>query len=111
MILQVYFSQAVPITVSVDNRKELHLLEDIVFVPYICSELFCNESPDDIYQEAPIIVVVNDSMFTSHTCSLYIQQLLVLLARHKAIQWQRDIVYVSYRQSFFIDRHGLLKQL
>ena len=108
---RVYFSNDFPIAISLDKRIKLALLPDISFVPYICSELFFNEGPNDIYGESPIILVVNDSMFLGNWCVLYIQELLVLLARYKAIQWQRDIVYVSYGQSLFIDKHGLLKKI
>jgi hypothetical protein len=111
LMYQVYFSQAPVVEISSCERIKLFLSEGVDFIPYICSELFCNESPDDIYRDTPIMVLVNDSFFISSVCSLYIQQLLVLLARSKAIQWQRDIVYVSYAQSLFIDKFGGLRNI
>ena len=108
---QLYFSQRSPVTISCDERIKLSLSESLEFVPYICSELFFNELPDDAYGDIPIIAIINDSLFLGSTYSLYIQKLLVLLARYKAIQWQRDIVYVSYAQSLFIDKYGNTKNI
>jgi hypothetical protein len=101
-----YFNERQPITVSCDKRKKFLLSKDISFVPYVCSELFFNEFSDDEYKEEPIIAIVNDLLFVP-----YIQKILVLLARFKAIYWQRDIVYVSYTESLFIDRSGKCKQI
>lgn len=108
---RMYFNEASSITTSSIKRKSLKLLDKRVFVPYICSELFFNETPDDDYDNAPIIVIVNDSLFISNMYSSYIAKLLVLLAQFKAIQWQRDIVYVSYTQSLFIDKRGIYHQM
>lgn len=111
LINQIYFNQGAVVTISSCQRRSLSLLENVQFVPYICSELFCNELPDDKYQGVPIIVIVNDALFMGSFWSLYIQQLLVLLAKVKAIQWQRDIVYVSYVESLFIDKQGRVKNI
>jgi hypothetical protein len=92
--------------VSSCERVQLALLENVIFIPYICSELFFNELPDDCCKNDPIIAVINDLLFPT-----YMQKLLVLLARFKAIQWQRDIVYVSYTQSLFIDQWGRCKEI
>lgn len=108
---QVYFSKDAPIALSSDERIKFAFLQDIAFVPYICSELFFNELPDHTHGDSPIIAVINDSMFLGDWCVSYIQKLLVLLARYKAIQWQRDIVYVSYSQSLFIDKYGLSRHI
>jgi apolipoprotein N-acyltransferase len=102
----IYFSERQPIAVSCNERKKLLLLQESAFVPYICSELFFNELSDDEYATEPIIVIVNDLLFVEYT-----QKLLVLLARIKAIQWQREIVYVSYTQSVFIDKNGLIQPM
>lgn len=101
----IYFSEKKPITVSCCERIQLALLKDMSFVPYICSELFFSELPDDCSKES-IIVIVNDLLFAT-----YIQKILVLLARLKAIQWQRNIIYVSYAYSLFIDDCGGCKQV
>jgi hypothetical protein len=101
----IYFSEKKPITVSSCKRTSLALLKNINFVPYICSELFFNELPDD-YSKEPIIAIANDLLFAP-----YIQKLLVLLARFKAIQWQRNIIYVSYAHSLFIDDCGGCREI
>ena len=106
LMQQLYFSQSSPITISSCKRSTLVLSENFECVPYICSELFFNEWPDDQYNNVPIIAVVNDSLFLNSCYCLYIQKLLVFLACYKAIQWQRDIVYVSYAQSLFITKYG-----
>jgi len=111
LMRQIYFNQSVPIAISFDERMVLPLLHNRDFVPYICSELFFNEFPDDDYKDVAIIVIVNDSLFLSSYWSLYIQKLLVLLARYKAVYWQRDIVYVSYAQSLFIDKNGMVQNI
>ncbi len=111
MLLKMYFNHGPLITISACERIKLSLLEQDSFIPYICSELFFNELPDDIHRNEPIIAVVNDSLFVGSVWSLYVQKLLILLARFKALQWQRDIVYVSYAQSLFIDTHGLLQKM
>jgi len=104
-----YFSTSPPIEVCDCPRKKL-ILDNDVFIPYICSEFFFNERADE-YAEVPLIVVVNDSLFTSSIYSLYISRLLILLARFKAIQWQRDIVYISYTESLFIDKKGNYREV
>lgn len=103
----IYFKDMPCITPSCSNRKLLNLGDGYVFVPYICSELFFNEYPDDCYKNRPIIAIINDVLFTES----YMQKLLLLLARFKAIQWQRYIVYVAYGDSVFIDKRGEIKMM
>jgi len=87
------------------ERKKIDI-DSIKFVPYICSEFFFSEYPDDNFCDTPILVIVNDSVFLYRAHSRYICTLLHMLARLKAIQWRREIVYVSYSQSFYCDRDG-----
>ena len=102
----IYFKNGLSITRSCNDRIQLSIL-DTIFVPYICSELFFNELPDDNYGRAPIIAIVNDTLLLDS----YIQKLLVLLARLRAMQWQRDVVYVSYGRSVFIDISGVVTEI
>lgn len=106
LIQQIYFKDGISITRSQNDRIKLPI-EGIIFVPYICSELFFNELPDDNYGHVSIVAIVNDMLFLDS----YIQQLLLLLARLRAIQWQRNIVYVSYGRSLCINTHGLLQNV
>ncbi len=103
-IRSIYFSDGVCITSSRNERIGLPLVDNLIFIPYICSELFFNHVPDDCYQGMPIIVIINDTLLSNS----YLQELLVLLARFRAIEWQREIVYVSYDQALFINRCGLI---
>lgn len=104
---KIYFKDNVAVTRSCNERMPIELSDSISFIPYICSELFFNEYPDDCYPCTPIVAIVNDTLFADS----YMQELLLLLARFKAIQWQREIVYVSYAHSLFIDRSGMMKEI
>jgi apolipoprotein N-acyltransferase len=103
-IRNIYFSDGVCITPSRNERIGLPLVDNLIFIPYICSELFFNHVPDDCYQGMPIILIINDTLFSDS----YMQELLVLLARFRAIEWQREILYVSYGRSLFINKCGLI---
>jgi apolipoprotein N-acyltransferase len=104
---QLYFNEERnEVTTSTKQREVMDITGVASFVPYICSELFFNEYPDDIFYDKPILVLVNDSIFLQYVCSRYICMLLQLLTQLKAIQWQREIVYVSYSQSFYVNKYG-----
>lgn len=106
-IRSVYGNNSMMMTCSLDDRSMIDLGKGFVFVPYICSELFFNHVPIDIQGTCAIIAAVNDTWFADS----YIAQLLVMLARFKAILWQRDIVYVSYTQSLYINKQGVAYSL
>jgi len=64
---------------------------NLTVVPCICSELFfMNKEP--VGPKVPLLCIVNDSWFSKP----YFRQLLNLVARYKAQEWQRDIFYISY---------------
>jgi hypothetical protein len=107
VLRRIYRKDGITITRSDNDVIAMKLAQDILFVPYICSELFFNEKPHDEYAYMPIIAIVNDMWFLN----TYIQNLLLLLARTKAISWQHDIAYVSYTQSVFIDIQGVLREM
>jgi len=111
LLRRIYFNRSLPIALSSHERVKLSLSENVEFVPYICSELFFNELPDDTCTNTPIVVIVNDTLFVSSFFAAYIQKLLILLTRFKAVAWQREIVYVSYAQSLFIDKQGKIKEI
>jgi apolipoprotein N-acyltransferase len=99
---KIYFKDDISMTPSCNERKLLQISESVAFVPYICSELFFNEYPDDCYADQPIIAIINDTLLIDS----YMQDLLLLMAKCKAIQWQRDIVYVAYGACVFIDKQA-----
>ena len=107
----IYFNVDDQITVSFQPKQKITLTKDTDYVVYLCSELFFNENPDEMYQTLPIIVLVNDLLFSLYSRVHYIQKLLLLSARYKAIAWQREIMYVSYTYSFFINKQGICYSL
>jgi len=106
-----FFNDKQPIVVSSNIRNKIIIKDMIEFVPYLCSEFFFSEYPDDIFFDTPILVLVNDSIFLHYNCAHYICKLLQLLTQCKAIQWQREIVYISYSQSLFFGKTGNVIQL
>ena len=71
------------------------------FTPYICSELFFNEFPDDNHTTT-ILAATNDLW----CFNLYVAKLMYLNARLKAIMWQRDILYISFKYASYFDKYG-----
>jgi hypothetical protein len=110
-IRSIYFSKDSQVTQGQALRPQLIIGSCGTFVPYICSELFFNEKPDDQYDPVPIIVIVNDSMFLSSQGNGYMRKLLVLVARFKALMWKRDVVYASYGYGLLIDKSGGMRDL
>jgi apolipoprotein N-acyltransferase len=96
-----YFKKFPELTASQLKRPKLEINKHISVVPYICSELFFNEYPDDTYADTPILAISNDRWFTS-----YVNRLMYLNARLKAVQWQRPIIYVSFLYQVYIDTCG-----
>lgn len=100
-IKDLYFKTFPPMRTSKKKRPLFNVNQDFSFVPYICSELFFNEQPDDIYPNSLIIVVCNDRWFKG-----YFPTLMHCLARFKALYWQRPIVYISFYNQSFFDQYG-----
>lgn len=97
-----YFNNSSQVECSKNTRCCFSFSSDNKCVPYICSELFFNTWPDADTFSAPIIVMVNDRWCPA----VYIKRLLYNAARFKAIQWQRDIIYVSFYYAAWLDRYG-----
>ncbi len=102
IIHEMFFKTFPEIKPSTQSRPRFEITDSIAFIPYICSELFFNEQPDDIYPDTPILSVTNDRW----CINLNVADLMFLDAKIKAIQWQRDILYVSFKYAAFIDRYG-----
>jgi len=105
-IQNLYFSKVPATTISTKHRPQLPILNDVTFIPYICSELFFNEHPDDDYNTGTILEICNDMWFNTPYYPSYVPRLMHLIAQFKAIQWQRDILYVSFFHATYIDIHG-----
>lgn len=99
---QLFFKEFHEVTPSLIPRPRFEITERFSCTPYICSELFFNEYPDDTYPTTPILAVTND-LWCINT---YVTELMYLDARLKAIQWQRDILYVSFKYASYLDRYG-----
>lgn len=104
---KLYFSKMPQVDVSHNPRPLLPLLSNQSFVPYICSEILFNENPDDDYPDKPILSINNDDW----TIDPFVPKLMLLNAQFKAIQWQRDIVYVSYKHAHYLNKHGQRRPL
>lgn len=85
-------------------RTKFNIFSDQSFIPYICSELFFTQYPDDEYGHTTILALCGDA-WARHS---YIGTLMFLMARLRSIEWQRDIVYCSYRHAAFLTSRGTM---
>ncbi len=97
---KLYFQKSPPVCPSRKPRRSLKIPEISRFMPYICSELYCNSHPDD-HTKDTLLVTSNDSWFMSH-----FQKLMALAARFRAIQWYRPVLYISFHYAQFFDQFG-----
>ncbi len=107
LLRNLYFVKWPPFTPSSNPRELWHILPNVSLVPYICSEIFFNEEPDDHYMNYPILSLCNDRWVKLS----YVSNLMLRVAQFKAIQWQRDIVYLSFQYAGFITRSGVVYPL
>jgi hypothetical protein len=105
-IHDLYFKTVPAINPAKNKRPVLQIMKETAFIPYICSEIFFNEWPDDEYSSIPILAICNDIWVCSFAYFSYVKTLMYLAAKFKAIQWQRNIIYVSFSQAIFFDKHG-----
>lgn len=99
-----YHRDVPQVTPSDNPRVPFELLGGVNFVPYICSELFFNDKPDDTYPQSVIIALCNDHWSSAD----YVGRLMYLAARFKSIEWQRDIVYASYHYNGVLLKDGTI---
>ena len=85
------FFATMPEIVPSSNERPLMRLGTQFYVPYICSELFFNRLPDDIYPKVPIVALINDRW-----AQPYLQHLMYYGAIVQAYAWHRAILYCSY---------------
>ena len=105
-IRDLYFKTAPEISPARDKRPQLPIMKETALVPYICSELFFNEYSDDVYPDTPILAICNDIWFHPFYHLSYVQTLMYLVAKFKAIQWQRNVIYVAFSRAIFLDKYG-----
>lgn len=96
-----FFTDMPPIALADNPHPVITLAEEVKLVPYICSELFFNETADDAYITYPILALCNDRHYPP-----YIAKLMQLGACFKAVQWQRPIVYIAFVYQTYCDKYG-----
>lgn len=105
LIHDLYFQHR-PQVVPSHTMRPLWVVAGQPVVPYICSELFFTRHPDDHYAGVTIMALCNDLWAPAPA-----RYLMYLGARLRALEWQRDILYVSYYYAVFISKEGFVWQL
>lgn len=98
---QLYYKDKPFITPSCNKREPFTITSTITLIPYICSEIFFKDWPDDTTQ-VPILSLCNDTWIAVP----YIEHLMQLMHRFRALEWHRTILYVSYTNSYLYDAQG-----
>jgi predicted amidohydrolase len=94
-----YYTQRPPITRSTNTRNLFVVSQELQLVPYICSELFFNEQPDDAFPNQPVLALCNDTWVIPE----YVKKLMYTTAHFKALQWGRPVLYVAYEYAYYFD--------
>jgi apolipoprotein N-acyltransferase len=98
-----FFKQSDPICPSKGSRSSLMIDDGITLLPFICSELFCNNTPYDPLSSHPILAACNDWWFGL----AWFRQLMLMVAQLRAVQWNRPILYISFYYAEYIDPNGI----
>lgn len=101
-VYSLFYKNTQPLTASEKPHVVWNLHNGISCVPYICSELFFNIWPDDSFSQVPIALLCNDTWSSIS----YIQRIMYLIVRLKALHWQRDIIYAGYAYAMFCGKDG-----
>ncbi len=96
-----FFTKNAPITPASSTRRKIYINDQLIFVPYICSDLFCNNHPDQHFHN-PILASCSDWWFRLS----YFRQLMVLAARFRAIQWHNPLLYIAFHHAQYFDQYG-----
>jgi len=83
-------------------RDFIKISDDLIFEPLICSDLYF-DTPTRYPVRIPLLCAVNDSWFSA----TYMRTLMYLFAIFKAMQEQRDIVYVGHYYGIWISQCGM----
>ncbi len=98
-----FFRDFPGITASQDPRPLFEIFPEVSFIPYICSELFFNDQPDDNYPKGSTILATTNDEWCKDT---NIAHLMHLAARLRAIQWERNVLYISFLYATYFDTYG-----
>ncbi len=96
-----FFKKSKPLCTAHTTRPRISIDTAPELTPMICSELFCHQTPCDT-AHTPILAICNDWWFRLP----HFQKLMALTARLRAIQWDRPVLYLSFRYAQFFDQHG-----
>lgn len=80
----------------------LSLNNNITISPRICFEFFFHIQNKEISTHTPLLVLVNDSWFTTP----YAPNILKLSAIYTALCGNQPIIYIGYKAGFFISKQG-----
>ena len=101
-----FFGNLIPTCPSKNPRKAFKLDSDLAVVPYICSEFFFNNWPDEdpklLAQHLPILICSNDYWGRFE----YLQENMQLYVRYCAIYWNRTIIYNAYHRNAIVASDG-----
>lgn len=92
----------IPLSTGTNARPIFDLDLDIKLIPYICSEFYLHDEPDDNFTNETILAICSEK-WIQLSC---IKDRLFLLARLQALAWQRNILYITYHFGVFITKHG-----
>lgn len=98
-----FFSKSPPICTSDRPRHFIQTNNVPLLLPYICSELFCLNRPlQKRSSNYTILALCNDWWFNLP----YFANLMVLVARLRALEWDHPILYISFRHAHYFDQRG-----
>lgn len=100
---ELFFSKFPGVTASTEPRPQFDVLQEVSFIPYICSELFFNDQPDDIYPKGSTILATTNDNWCQNTNIAYLMR---LAGRFRSIQWERNILYISFLYATYYDIYG-----
>jgi apolipoprotein N-acyltransferase len=81
----------------------IQLPQGISLTPFICSELFFLDAAPPGLPSHDIVAIVNDSWFSC----LSMKELMHMCACFKALEWKKNILYVSHTYQTYITKDGL----
>lgn len=101
----IYLKNKPEITESDKNRAVFNIKlgsQELNFIPMICSEIFFNNKKPNMTSQYTIISLCNDTWISAK----YVEKLMELMHRYRAIQWRTNIIYCAYNNYLYIDKVG-----
>ncbi len=110
LIKNSYFKERPIITESNKERVSFNISKNIKLIPYICSEIFFNNNPDDKFNNNSIVIALCNDTWIYESVN-YIQKLMVMANKLKAMHWKRYIIYVDYQSAYIFNKYGNQQKL